>query len=234
MRTFKTILLVILIATLAALVVTVLQVALLKVHNPDSTAWMRMRVRQAREQGKTLQIRHTWIPMNQIPKVMQRAVIAAEDDGFYQHHGFDWDAMKKAMERNEKIGRVKRGGSTITQQLAKNLYLSPNRNYWRKAREAVITQLLEWFLSKDRILELYLNCIEFGPGIFGIEEAARYHFAVSARQLSVDQCCRLAAIIPSPLRYKPFGPYVSRRAANIQQIVTGNSETPQNSPSQTP
>jgi monofunctional glycosyltransferase len=208
-------------AVLLAVVVTVLQVLVLRYHNPQSTAWMRMRVRQAAASGKDLKIKHTWIPLSSMPRYMKLAVIAAEDDKFYQHHGFDWEAIQDAWKRNDKADKIKRGGSTITQQLAKNLFLSPSRSYVRKAREAFITFLLELMLPKDRILELYLNSIEFGPGIFGVEEGARYHFGVSARQLSLDQCCRLAAIIPSPLRYRATGPYVTRRAENIAQIIAG-------------
>jgi monofunctional glycosyltransferase len=206
---------------LAALLITVAQVAWLKIHNPQRTAWMLMREADARAQGKALVIKHTWLPRRQIPRTMQAAVIAAEDDGFYTHHGFDWDAMQQAYELNEKKERIKRGGSTITQQLAKNLYLSPSRSYIRKAREALITALMELLLSKDRILELYLNSIEFGPGVFGVEEGARYRFGISAQQLSLEQCCLLAAIIPAPLRYKINGPYVQRRAANIARIIGG-------------
>ena len=172
-------------------------------------------------EDKELVIRHTWIPADQIPRVMKMAVVAAEDDRFYQHHGFDWEAMKKAQAKNEKAGKIRRGGSTITQQLAKNLYLSPSRSYWRKGREAFITVLMERLLPKDRILELYLNLIEFGPGVFGVEEAARYHFRLSARQLSLDQAARLAAIIPSPRKWRVNGPYVSRRAGRIARIVGG-------------
>jgi monofunctional glycosyltransferase len=218
-RILRRIFLLFLAIAVLAVAVTVLQVLWLKVHNPERTAWMRMRVREA--QGKELAIKHTWLPLNQIPKNMRLAVIAAEDDGFYQHNGFDWDAMKQAYEFNEKKERVKRGGSTITQQLAKNLYLSPSRSYIRKAREAFITVLIELLLSKDRILELYLNSIEFGPGVFGVEEGARYRFSISARQMSLDQCCLLAAIIPAPLRYRINGPYVQRRAGNIARIIGG-------------
>ena len=182
---------------------------------------MRLRVRQAHAQNKELAIKHTWVDLKQIPVSMRQAVVAAEDENFYHHHGFDWDAIQKANELNDKKERIKRGGSTITQQLAKNLYLSPSRTYWRKAREAVITEFMELLLPKDRILELYLNSIEFGPGVFGIEEAARHYFGISARQLSLYQCCQLSAIIPSPLRYKIGGSYVNQRAANIAHIIGG-------------
>ncbi|RPH96037.1 monofunctional biosynthetic peptidoglycan transglycosylase [candidate division KSB1 bacterium] len=230
MRIVKSILLLCFVYVMLAAIVTVVQVAALSFHNPHNTAWIRMRVRQAQAAGKELTIKQTWLPIASIPRVMQKAVVAAEDDGFYSHHGFDWDAMKKAYELNEEKERIKRGGSTITQQLAKNLYLSPTRSYIRKGREAVITWLMELLLSKNRILELYLNCIEFGPGVFGIEEGARYHFGVSARQLTPDQACRLAAIIPSPLRYRVTGNYVNRRAANLMQIVGGPSASPDTKP----
>jgi monofunctional biosynthetic peptidoglycan transglycosylase len=220
---FRKILLLTVYVIIATLVTTFVQVLLLRWHDPKTTAWMRMRVREAKAQGKDLQIHHTWIPLKAISPPMKAAVVAAEDDGFYQHHGFDWDAMRKAHELNEKKERIKRGGSTITQQLAKNLYLSPSRSYWRKGREAVITAFMELLLPKDRILELYLNSIEFGPGVFGIEEAARHYFNISARQLSLYQCCQLAAIIPSPLRYRTGGSYVNRRAGNIARIIGGGN-----------
>lgn len=178
-----------------------------------------MRADQAERAGKSAKIKYTFLPMRQIPRVVPQAFIAAEDGNFYKHNGFDWDAIKKARASNEKSGRIKRGGSTITQQLAKNLYLSPSRSYVRKAREGVITVIMEWLLTKERILELYVNCIEFGPGIFGVEEAARYHFGVPARQLNRDQACRLAAIIPSPLRYKVTGQYVIKRAGRIARAM---------------
>jgi monofunctional glycosyltransferase len=221
MRLFRKLLLLIVIGLILVAGVTVTQVAVLRFHDPESTAWMRMRVRQAREKGKDLTIKHTWVPLSAMPRYLKLAVVAAEDDKFFQHHGFDWDAMQKAYELNERRERIKRGGSTITQQLAKNVYLSPSRSYLRKTREAFITFLMEWLLPKDRILELYLNSIEFGPGVFGAEEGARYHFGTTVRQLNLDQCCRLVAIIPSPLRYKASGAYVTRRADNIAQIIAG-------------
>jgi monofunctional biosynthetic peptidoglycan transglycosylase len=219
MHLIRRILLLIVAFVILAVIVTTVQVALLRVHNPKTTAWMRIRARQAKAQHKDFVIRQTWVPLSTIPISMQQAVIAAEDENFWTHHGIDWDAIRKAYARNEKSGRVKLGGSTITQQLAKNLYLSPGRSYWRKFREAWITYELEWLLPKTRILELYLNLVEFGPGVFGVEEAAKYHFHLSARQLSPNQVCRLAAILPSPLRYRINGNYVSRRASIIQRII---------------
>jgi monofunctional glycosyltransferase len=225
-RILKTTFLLASLCLVTALLVTVAQVALLTIHNPHSTAWMRLRARQARAAGKELTIRQTWLPLREIPGVLQQAVIAAEDEKFYRHHGFDWEALKEAYTLNDEKERIKRGGSTISQQLAKNLYLSPRRSYVRKVREAVITATLELLLSKDRILELYLNCIEFGPGIFGVEEGARHHFGLSVKRLSLDQSCRLAAIIPAPLRYRVNGSYVSRRAAILAQIVGGPAAVP--------
>jgi monofunctional glycosyltransferase len=226
MRLFRKILLLVAYVLIAALVTTFVQVLVMRWHDPQTTAWMRMRVRQAKADGKELQIHHTWIPLKAMSPTVRMAVVAAEDDGFYQHHGFDWDAMQKAYAVNEKKERIKRGGSTITQQLAKNLYLSPSRSYWRKAREAVITVFMELLLPKDRILELYLNSIEFGPGIFGVEEAAHHYFGISARQLTIYQSAQLAAIIPSPLRYKIGGNYVNRRAGNVARIIGGGSALP--------
>ncbi|MDD5088310.1 MAG: monofunctional biosynthetic peptidoglycan transglycosylase [bacterium] len=210
---------------LLSVAVTVVQVAVLAVHNPQTTAFMRQRAREAKAAGKPLAVKHTWIPLKDMPKVLPKAVIAAEDETFYEHRGFDWQAMREAWEVNEKKERVKRGGSTITQQLAKNLFLSSKRSYVRKAREAAITWVMELVLPKDRILELYLNSIEWGPGVFGAEEGARYHFGISARRLTAKQACILTAIIPAPRRYRPSGPYVQRRAAQIARIIGYGSES---------
>jgi monofunctional biosynthetic peptidoglycan transglycosylase len=193
---------------------------MLNFHNPSHTAWMNMRLKQAKARHRKLVIRHDWVPLNSISKNLQLAVIKAEDDRFYQHWGFDIEAMRKAYNRNERSNRIKFGGSTITQQLAKNLYLSPQRSYWRKFREAWITLNMELFLSKRRILELYLNSIEWGPGIFGVEAGAKHYFNVNAKNLNLEQSCRLAAIIPSPLRYKIYGDYVNRRTQILMLIVS--------------
>jgi monofunctional glycosyltransferase len=203
----------------AVVLTTFAQVLALRWIDPGATAWMKMRQRQARERGETLDIRRTWVPLAQIPRQLRQAVILAEDGNFYTHRGFDWAAIRAARERNAREDRVKLGGSTITQQLAKNLFLSPARNWVRKGREAIITAVMELLLPKDRILELYLNTIEFGPGVFGVAAAASYHFGVPLEKLSRNQCCRLAAIIPAPLRYRVDGPYVVRRAAQLAQMM---------------
>jgi monofunctional biosynthetic peptidoglycan transglycosylase len=208
-------------AALVAVVlgVTVAQVLLLRWRDPQTTAWMAMRQRQATTRGEMLTIRHTWVDLALIPRDLQRAVVLAEDGNFFTHRGFDWEAIRSARARNEREQRVKFGGSTITQQLAKNLFLSPSRSWLRKGREAVITVVMEWLLPKERILELYLNSIELGPGVFGVAEGARHHFGKPVERLTRDQCCRLAAIIPAPLRYRTGGAYVGRRAAQLARML---------------
>jgi len=152
-------------------------------------------------------------------------MIAAEDAKFAEHRGFDWEGIEKAMEKNRQKGRVVAGGSTITQQLAKNLFLSPAKSYWRKAEEAVITVLLEAILSKERIFELYLNVIEWGNGVFGAEAAAQRYFRVTAAQLSAEQAARLAAMAPSPRRFErnPDSAYLDGRVATLLARMPGAS-----------
>jgi monofunctional biosynthetic peptidoglycan transglycosylase len=144
-------------------------------------------------------------------------MIAAEDAKFVDHEGFDWEGIQVALEKNQKRGRVVAGGSTITQQLAKNLFLSPAKSYWRKGEEALITVLLEVLLPKRRIFELYLNVIEWGTGVFGAEAAARHYFGVSAAQLSSEQAARLAAMTPRPrvTERRPDSNYLDGRVATV-------------------
>jgi len=158
------------------------------------------------------------VPYERISNNLKRAVIAAEDAKFLDHDGFDWEGMQKAYEKNFKKGRIVAGGSTISQQLAKNLFLSGERSLWRKAQEAVITVMIELVMSKRRILEIYLNMIEWGNGVFGAEAAARYYFGTSAAALAPEQAAQLAAMIPSPRRYSQGRetPYLQRRTDIIQ------------------
>ncbi len=172
--------------------------------NPTSTALMDHRLARAAEQGRTGKRQWLWTPLSRIAPELQRAVIAAEDASFFVHEGFDWEGIRDAALYNLEAGELKRGGSTITQQLAKNLYLSSERSLFRKAREALITRSLEHRLSKKRILELYLNVAEWGRGVYGAEAAARHHFGKSASDLTADEAAWLAAILPSPLRYDPI------------------------------
>ena len=172
-------------------------------HNPDSTAFMRSRLELDRRFDPRASQSHRWVPYSRISGHLKRAVVAAEDDKFLAHSGFDWDAIQKAHERNVREGEIVLGASTITQQLAKNLFLPAQRTWWRKAQEAVITVMLEAVLSKRRILEIYLNVVEWGDGVYGAEAAARYHYGASAAALTPDQAARLAVILPSPRSYRP-------------------------------
>src|SRR5215204_444205 len=183
---------------------TLPDVARLSRSNPTSTALMDSRVAQAKDEGRAVPTHWVWVPLARISPHLQRAVIAAEDASFFIHEGFDWEGIKDAAIHNLEAGELKRGGSTITQQLAKNLYLASERSLLRKAREALITRSLEHRLTKERILELYLNVAEWGRGIYGAEAAARHHFGKSAAELSADEAAWLAAILPSPQRYDPI------------------------------
>lgn len=183
---------------------TLPDVAVLSTVNPTSTTLMEQRAAQAKSRGRAGAAQWTWVPLSRISPHLQRAVIAAEDASFFVHEGFDWEGIKDAAIHNLEAGELQRGGSTITQQLAKNLYLSPERSLLRKAREALITRLLEHQLSKQRILELYLNVAEWGRGVYGAEAAARHHFDKPAAELTAEEAAWLAAILPSPQRYDPL------------------------------
>ena len=171
-------------------------------HAPAETAFMAMRAAEQREHGKPLRRSYQWVPYERISPALKRAMIAAEDAKFVEHEGFDWEGIERAMDKNQRRGRVVAGGSTITQQLAKNLFLSSQRSYWRKAEEAVITLMLEALLDKRRIFELYLNVIEWGDGVFGCEAASRRYFGSSAKDLNEQQSARLAAMAPNPRYYE--------------------------------
>jgi len=169
--------------------------------NPSSTSIMRAQLERLQEKNPKAKLQHQWVPYNRISPHLKRAIIASEDAKFVDHEGFDWDGIQKAMEKNERKGKAVAGGSTITQQLAKNLFLSPERSLLRKGEEAVITLMIETIWSKRRILEVYLNVIEWGNGVFGAEAAARHYFGIGAGQLSAEQAARLAAMVPSPRFY---------------------------------
>jgi monofunctional biosynthetic peptidoglycan transglycosylase len=196
-------------------------------HNPEVTAFMRARLETLRQKDTQATIRHQWVPYDRISVHLKRAVIAAEDAKFLDHEGFDWEAIQKAYEKNLKKGRVSHGGSTISQQLAKNLFLSGSRTWWRKAQEAVITFMIEAVMSKRRILEIYLNVIEWGNGVFGAEAAARHHFGVPASAVGPEQAARLAAMVPSPRRYGPGADtaYLQKRTEIIRSRM-GAAQVP--------
>ncbi|MCX8034429.1 MAG: monofunctional biosynthetic peptidoglycan transglycosylase [Thermodesulfovibrio sp.] len=196
-------------------------VASLKKKNPELTAMMKYRMKQWQEEGKQIKIKKQWVSLHGISPYLVKAVLIGEDDKFYRHSGFDIEAIKKAIERDIKERKLKYGGSTITQQLAKNLYLSPSKNPVRKIQEAIITWRLEKNLSKKRILELYLNIAEWGEGVFGAEAASRYHFGKSASELTPTEAARMAAALPNPIKYSPSGnsKFVEKRASVIYFIM---------------
>lgn len=184
----------------------------LKVENPSTTSFMDLRRKQLRREGKDDTIDYRWVPYGQISPFLRRAVLVAEDDQFYEHAGVDVEAMKDAIERDWKRKKLTHGGSTITQQLAKNLYLSPSRNPLRKIREYFVARKLESELSKKRILELYLNVVELGERVYGAEAAARAYFNVSASAVSVPQAALLAGSLPNPRVMNPADPNKRLRA----------------------
>jgi monofunctional biosynthetic peptidoglycan transglycosylase len=186
-------------------------------YPPRETAFMAQRMDEARTKNPKVALQYRWVPYARISPQLKRAMIAAEDAKFIEHGGFDWEGIENALEKNRKKGQVVAGGSTITQQLAKNLFLSPAKNYSRKAQEAVVTVLLEAILPKQRIFELYLNVIEWGNGVFGAEAAAQRYFGVTAAQLSAEQAARLAAMAPSPRLFerRPDSAYLAGRVATI-------------------
>ncbi|MGB7070919.1 MAG: biosynthetic peptidoglycan transglycosylase [Pyrinomonadaceae bacterium] len=209
----------------------------LKSEDPVTTSLIEYRLAEARAEGREPKKYMIWMPLGQISPHLQRAVLAGEDSRFFEHNGFDWDAIEKAWDEAVKLGEkeakaegdydpndwippmpsFKRGASTISQQLAKNLYLSEDRNFLRKGREALYTYTLESQLTKKRILELYLNVIEWGDGVYGAEAASRTYFKKSASNLSREEAAFLAAMIPSPLNV--FNPAKNRKRVNRRQRV---------------
>jgi monofunctional biosynthetic peptidoglycan transglycosylase len=198
---------------------TLPDVRALRTENPATTAFMDLRAREADHAGKTPRKVQRWVPYERISPSLKRAVLVAEDAAFFQHEGIDFDEMEKSFETNWKKGRLARGGSTITQQLAKNLYLSPSKNPVRKIEEFLIARRLEAELTKRRILEIYLNVIEWGDGIYGAEAAARAYFQTSAAAIGPDESALLAASIINPRRYSPGRPskFLLRRQQLIRQ-----------------
>jgi len=193
-----------------------------KYADPGMTRFMQIRLDELRVKKPKAQLKHQWQPYQRISTQLKRAVIAAEDDKFVDHEGFDWEGIQKALEKNQRKGRVVAGGSTISQQLAKNLFLSASKTPWRKAQEAVITLMLETLWDKRRILEVYLNSVEWGEGIFGAEAAARLYFNASAAQLSAAQAARLAVMLPAPRRFQknPYSDFVNERT----QVILGRMQ----------
>lgn len=176
-------------------------VLLWKWVDPGKTRFMEIRLGELRLKQPSAQLQQQWVPYARISVHLKRAIIAAEDAKFVDHEGFDWEGIQKAIEKNQKKGRFVAGGSTISQQLAKNLFLTPTKSFLRKAEEAVITLMLETLWDKRRIFEVYLNVIEWGNGVFGAEAAARHYYGVPAAQLGPEQAARLAGMVPNPRYY---------------------------------
>jgi monofunctional biosynthetic peptidoglycan transglycosylase len=187
--------------------------------NPSSTSMMRQQLSSLRDKNPDAKLEQVWVPYGRISDNLKRAVIASEDANFTEHDGVDWEALEKAWERNNKRHKVTGGGSTITQQLAKNLFLSGSRNYLRKGQELVIAYMLETVMSKQRILEIYLNVVEFGRGVFGAEAAARHYYRSTAARLDPAQAARLAVMLPNPRYYDAHRQtnYLARRTGVIQR-----------------
>ena len=181
--------------------------------NPSTSAFMENRLEVLQQKDPEAELRHKWVPYARISIHLKRALIAAEDAKFLDHDGFDWEAIQNAYEKNLRKGKVVAGGSTISQQLAKNLFLSGRRTPWRKAEEALITIMIENVMSKQRIFEIYLNIIEWGNGVFGAEAASRYYYRTSAANLDRTQAARLAAMVPRPRFYDKVrsSPMLERR-----------------------
>ncbi len=170
--------------------------------NPDTTRFMAIRLAELQVKEPAARLKKEWVAYRQISPHLKRAIIASEDARFVDHEGFDWAGIQKAIEKNQKKGKVVAGGSTISQQLAKNLFLSPSKTPWRKAEEAIVTLMLEAVWSKQRIFEVYLNVIEWGSGVFGAEAAARHYYGIAAAQLTPEQAAKLAGMVPNPRFYE--------------------------------
>jgi monofunctional glycosyltransferase len=191
-------------------------VAWWKWNDPGDTSFMQRELASLQARNPRADLKHRWVPYERISIHLKRAVIASE------HEGVDWEAIEKAYKENLRRRKPPRGGSTITQQLAKNLFLSPERSYLRKAQELMITYMIEALWDKRRILEVYLNVVEWGEGVFGAEAAARHYYGIAAAHLNVEQAARLAAYLPNPKRYGRVrsGPYLDQRAAAIQRFMS--------------
>ena len=218
-------------AAVAYVYLTLPDVRVLATSDPETTAFIELRRDEAHDAGKSFTLRRRWVPYNRISAQLKRAVIVAEDSAFFEHEGLDYEQIRESIEDSLEDGGAMRGASTITQQLAKNLYLSPTRSPLRKLRELIITRRLESALTKRRIFEIYLNSIEWGDGIFGCEAAARAYFGKSAAQIGASEAALLAGAIINPRVHSPAKP--TRRLLRRQQIILGRmggAEPPPDAP----
>lgn len=196
-------------------------------HNPESTSFMRHQLAMLQEKNPKAKLQQKWVPYERISNHLKRAIIASEDSNFSEHEGVDWQALEKAYEKNARKGKIVAGGSTITQQLAKNLFLSGERSYLRKAQEFIITYMLEFLMDKERIFEIYLNVVEWGNGVFGAEAAAQHYYGIPAANLGPAQAAHLAVMLPSPRRFdrNRESSYLARRTEVILRRM-GAAELP--------
>lgn len=194
-------------------------------YNPSSTSFMRHQLALMREKNPGAQLQQKWVSYNRISTNLKRAIIASEDANFSDHDGIDWNAVEKAYQKNNKKGRIVYGGSTITQQLAKNLFLSGQRSYLRKGEEFIITFMLEAVMDKERIFEIYLNVVEWGVGVYGAEAASRHYYGISASSLSASQAARLAVMLPNPRFYDQHRStaYLQRRTDLIMRRMRSSA-----------
>ncbi len=212
----------ILIATLPLLYfLSVPDLSKLKKGTLKRTALMEYREKESKERGKRFRVNQIWAPFPKISPYLVKAVLIGEDDKFWAHEGFDYEAIQKALEKDIHTGKFKAGGSTISQQLAKNLYLSPEKTPLRKIRETIITWRMERALPKRRILELYLNVVEWGDGIFGVEAASRHYYGKPSSELAPNEAARLAAVLPNPRKFSPLSDqrYVVNRSNLIYNVM---------------
>jgi monofunctional biosynthetic peptidoglycan transglycosylase len=196
-------------------------------HNPTSTSFMRQQLGALQKNNPDARLKFEWVDYERISNNLKRAIIASEDANFSGHEGIDWDALQKAYEKNTRRGKVVSGGSTITQQLAKNLFLSGERSYLRKGQEVVIAYMIEYWMDKERIFEIYLNVVEWGNGVFGAQAAARHYYGVPAASLSASQAAKLAVMLPNPRYYDTHrqSAYLVRRTGLILRRM-GSAELP--------
>ncbi len=196
-------------------------------HNPGPTSFMRRQLSVLQEKNPNAVLQQKWVPYDRISNNLKRAIIASEDANFSEHEGVDWEALQKAYEKNNRKGKVVAGGSTITQQLAKNLFLSGQRSYLRKAQEFVITYMLEFWMEKERIFEIYLNVVEWGNGVYGAEAASEHYYGISAAALNPSQAAKLAVMLPDPRRFDKnrTSAYLERRTELILHRM-GSADLP--------
>ncbi|MFM0219681.1 MULTISPECIES: monofunctional biosynthetic peptidoglycan transglycosylase [Paraburkholderia] len=215
-------------AWLATQVFYFAQIAVWNYVNPRSTAYMRSDAWRLSQENPGLSMQHTWVPYDQISRNLKRAIIASEDANFVNNNGYETDAILQAWERNKAKGKIVRGGSTITQQLARNLFLSREKSYIRKAQELIITWMLDTLMNKERIFEIYLNSVEWANGVYGAEAAARYYYKTPASGLTAAQSARLAVMLQQPKYYDEHrgSAYLAQRSRVIARRM-GAAELPE-------